>query len=138
MSDQADAPVKAATAEGADEPLSLPDKAARLSPRDPVHAWFTLQRAIVVGQYGEQVEWAEKMTEAAPDHPAGWRLLAAGYALLGRQAEARVALQGFLRVVPYYTIELDTIELARTSTTGIRDEDLERLLDGLRKAGVPE
>ena len=112
------------------------DKAERLSPRDPAHAWFTLQRvcaAFVVGRYEEQVEWAEKMTEAAPDHPAGWRFLAAGYGLLGRPAEARAAARGLLRVVPHFTIEL-----ARTSTTGIQDKDLERLLDGLRKAGIPE
>jgi len=75
--------------------------------------------AFVVGRYEEQIEWAEKMTEAAPDHPAGWRMLAAG--------------NGLLRVAPHMTIEL-----SRTSTTGIRDKDLERLLDGLRKAGLPE
>ena len=111
-------------------------KARQLSPRDPAHAWFTLMgicAAFVVGRYEEQVEMAQKMTEAAPDHPAGWRLLAAGYGLLGRQAEAQAAVKGLLRVVPHFTIEL-----ARTSTTGIQEKDLERLLDGLRKAGVPE
>ncbi len=112
------------------------DKAERLSPRDPAHAFFTLQRAIVafvVGRYEEQVEWAEKMTEAAPDHPSGWRMLAAGNGLLGRQAEAQAAVKGLLRVVPHFSIEL-----ARTSIPGIQDMDLERLLEGLRKAGLPE
>jgi len=111
------------------------DKAERLSPRDPAHAWFILQRAcaaFVVGHYEEQVGWAERMTEAAPDHPAGWRMLAAGYGLLGRKAEAQVAIGQLLRLVPHFTIEL-----ARTSMTGIREEDLERFLGGLRKAGVP-
>ena len=64
---------------------------------------------------------------------AGWRFLAAGYGLLGRQDQAQAAVKGLLRVAPHYTIEL-----ARTAATGVRDEDLERLLDGLRKAGVPE
>ena len=77
--------------------------------------------------------WAEKMTAAAPDHPAGWRFLTAGYGLLDRPEAARKALRGLLRVVPHYTLEL-----ARSSTTGIRDEDLDRLLNGLRKAGLPE
>ena len=52
---------------------------------------------------------------------------------MGRQAEAKVALQGLLRVVPHFTIEL-----VRTSAAGIQDKDLERLIDGLRKAGLPE
>ncbi len=46
---------------------------------------------------------------------------------------ARDAAAGLLRVVPHFTIEL-----ARTSTTGIQDKDLVRMLDGLRKAGLPE
>ncbi len=52
---------------------------------------------------------------------------------MGRQAEAQVAVKGLLRVVPHFTIEL-----ARTSMTSIQDKDLERHLDGLRKAGLPE
>ena len=112
------------------------DKAERLSPRDPAHAWFTLQRAVaafVVGRYEDQVAWAEQMTKASPNHPAGWRLLAAGCGLLGQQAKAEEACRGLLRVVPHYTLAL-----AESSTTGIRREDLDRLLEGLRKAGVPE
>ena len=45
----------------------------------------------------------------------------------------QAAAKELLRVVPHFTIEL-----ARTATTGIREEDLPRLLDGLRKAGLPE
>ncbi len=56
--------------------------------------------AFVVGRYEEQVAWAEKMTEEAPNHPGGWRLLAAGYGLLGRQAQAQAAAKELLRVVP--------------------------------------
>ena len=91
------------------------------------------RRNRVDGRYEEQVEWAEKMTEAAPDHPSGWRMLAAGNGLLGRKAEAQAAVKGLLRVVPHFTIEL-----ARTAMVDIQDKDLVRLLDGLRKAGVPE
>jgi TolB-like protein/Tfp pilus assembly protein PilF len=111
------------------------DKAVRLSPRDPAHAWFMLNRVVVAfvdGRYEEQVERAEKMTEAAPDHPGGWRMLAAGNGLLGRKTEAEAAVKGLLRVVPHMNLEL-----CRASVTGIREQDLERLLEGLRKAGLP-
>ena len=73
------------------------------------------------------------MTGEAPDHSAGWRFLAGGLGLLGKLDLARDAAAGLLRVVPHYTIEL-----ARTATTGIQNKDLDRLLDGLRKAGLPE
>ena len=119
-----------------DEAIERINSAERLSPRDPAHSWFTLQRAcaaFVAGDYKEQIKWAEWMTQTAPDHPAGWRMLAAGCGLLDRRAQAEQAVRGLQRVVPHFTLEL-----AKTSTTGIRDDDLERLVDGLRRAGVPE
>ena len=119
-----------------DETIEHAEKAARLNPKDPAHAWLILNRIVVAfvsGRYEDQVELAEKMVEEAPNHPAGWRFLAAGYGILGQQAQAQAAAQGLLRIVPHFTIDL-----ARTSTTGIQQKDLERLLEGLRKAGLPE
>lgn len=112
------------------------EKAARRDPGYHAHPLALLPRVyapFVVGRYEEQVEWARKLTEAAPHNPAGWRFLAAGYGLLGRQDQAGAAVQGMLRIYPGFTIES-----IRTASTGMPEADLERLLDGLRKAGLPE
>ncbi len=119
-----------------DEAIETVERAVRLNPRDPSHAWYFLTyvvAAFVVGRYEEQVEWAEKMTEAAPDHPAGWRWLAIGYGILGQQDKAQAAAQGLLRIIPHYTLQM-----TRAAMVGVREQDMERLLDGLRIAGLPE
>ncbi len=119
-----------------DEAIETVERAVRLNPRDPSHAWYFLTyvvAAFVVGRYEEQIKWAEKMTEAAPDHPAGWRWLAAGYGILGQQEKAQAAAQGLLRIIPHYTLQM-----TRAAMVGVREEDMERLVDGLRKAGLPE
>ena len=110
--------------------------AARLSPRDPAQAWWNLARvsaAFVAGRYDEQVAWGRKMTEASPDHPGGWRTLAIGYAYLDRLEEAHAAVQQLLRLVPHITIAT-----VRESAPGVQPQDMERMLEGLRKAGLPE
>jgi TolB-like protein len=119
-----------------DEAVLHADVAARLSPRDPAQAWWHLARvsaAFVTGRYEEQVEWGRKMTAATPDHPGGWRMLAVGCAYLDRMDEARAAIQQLLRLVPHITVEQ-----VRASGPGVQPQDLDRLLEGLRKAGLPE
>ena len=107
-----------------------------LSPRDHAHAWWELARVIapfVAGRYEEQVENARRMTETAPDHPAGWRFLASGLGHVGRVEEAKGAVERFVELVPYASIAF-----VRATIPAARSEDLERFLDGLRKAGLPE
>lgn len=119
-----------------DDAVLHADRAARLSPRDPTQAWCHLARiaaAFVTGRYNEQVEWARKITAAVPDHPSGWRMLAVGCAYLDRMEEAQAAIQQLLRLVPHITIDQ-----IRTFTPGVRPHDIDRFLEGLRKAGLPE
>jgi TolB-like protein len=120
----------------AEEAIQHADRAQRLSPRDPSLSWWLMARitaAFVNERYDELIEWARKMTEIAPDHPVGWRFLAGGLAHIGRIEEAHAALEVFLRLVPHYTVRV-----ARTSHPAARDDLLDRLIDDLRKAGVPE
>jgi hypothetical protein len=56
-----------------------------------------------------------------------------GYGTLGLLEEAHVALQQFLRLVPHANIQF-----VRATTPAATPQDLEPLLDGLRKAGLAE
>jgi tetratricopeptide (TPR) repeat protein len=119
-----------------DEAILHADRAMRLSPRDPAKAWWSIAlivAAFVTERYEEQVERAQLMTQAIPDHPAGWRLLAIGLACLDRIDEAREAVQRLLRVVPH-----DRIELMRKGQAGASPDNLERMVEAMRKAGLPE
>jgi adenylate cyclase len=121
-----------------DEAIEEAETAIRLSPHDPelYHFFYAIGMAhFVAGRYGDAATWAEK---AENERPAGigfgpLRLLASSYAHLDRLDEARDAFASVLELTP------------RISATGIRNaihfvrpEDLERYLEGLRKAGLPE
>lgn len=84
------------------------------------------------GRYEEAIHWAQCTTEAAPDYVYGHIFLAASNALAGRQSEARLAIEAVLRLRPDLTV-------ARQSGRPMRfPERRARMLDGLRKAGLPE
>jgi adenylate cyclase len=121
-----------------DEAIKEAETAIRLSPRDPelYHFFYAIGMAhFVAGRYDQAATWGEK---AENERPAGiglgpLRLLASTYTHLDRLDEARGAFASVLEVTP------------RISATGIRNaihfgrpEDLERYLEGLRKAGLPE
>lgn len=121
-----------------DEAIKEAETAIRLSPHDPelYHFFYAIGMAhFVAERYGEAARWAEK---AENERPAGigfgpLRLLASCYAYLDNMAKARDAFASVLEVTP------------RISATGIRNamhfgrsEDLDRYLEGLRRAGLPE
>ena len=89
--------------------------------------------AFVAGRTEEQVAWAKKLTEAAPDHPIGWRYLAAGYAELDRTDEAKAAMKQYLRVTPHHSTEILRVT-SLAQLPGLK----ERLIASLRKAGLPQ
>src|SRR5215831_8148652 len=84
-------------------------------------------------RYGEAVRWLRECTLCMPNvqWPHAW--LAAGYARLGQLEEAGAEAADVLRINPAFTIE------SWKCTTPFKDpKDLEHLVDGLRKAGLPE
>ena len=93
----------------------------------------TVVSAFVAGRTEEQVAWAKRLTEAAPDHPIGWRYLAAGYAELDRTEEAQAAMKQYLRVTPHHSAEILRVT-SLAQLPGLK----ERLIASLRKAGLPE
>ncbi len=113
------------------------EMALRLSPRDVhVATWYNYMgvAAFVAGRHEEAADWARKTADANPQFPAGHRTLAASYGNLGRLAEAEAARERLQELLPHLTIA----QLRESLPYFKNSDDLERYLDGLRKAGLPE
>jgi len=110
--------------------------AMRLSPSDPL--LNRTQGAIATahlfaGRYDEACSWAEKALMQQPTYVSALQCLAASHGLAGRLKEARKAMERLRIADPTFTASTpgDRIPLRRT-------EDLAKLSEGLRLAGLPE
>jgi adenylate cyclase len=83
----------------------------------------------VAGRYQEALD---ALLSVSDPYPPLYQRLAATYPYVDRMEEARAALAKFRELEPQASIELYTREPFK------RKNDLERFLDGLRKAGMPE
>ncbi len=118
-----------------DEAIESLDNADRLSPRDSFKTLWIMGRVwanFIDGRYEEAAKTAQQAIRLAPNNPSFRRQLAASYAMMDRIDEAQAALQEYLRLEPNHTIAD-----ARMIPTKI-PEHLERFIEGLRKAGLPE
>jgi tetratricopeptide (TPR) repeat protein len=111
-------------------------RAMRLSPLDP--QIITMEAGIafahfLTGRYDEASSWAEKTLWAQTNYITPICIAAASSALAGRLAEAQKAMARLRELDPAMRITNveDWCPLRRP-------EDLARLKDGLRKAGLPE
>jgi TolB-like protein/class 3 adenylate cyclase len=114
-------------------------KAMRLNPHYPPGYYVTLGRAqFYMERFDESAASLEQVTKLKPDNEFGFLFLAATYGHLGREKEARSAIETYngLRAKSGWTrpLNLQTINLG----WGFKKRtDLERFREGLRKAGVP-
>ncbi len=111
-------------------------EAIRLSPRDSFMAFWLLGLVFayyVAERYEEAAETGKRAIRLAPENPSLHRQLAASYAMLGRLEEARAALAQFLRLEPGHT----TADV-RERVPAKNPEHLERFIEGLRRAGLPD
>jgi len=104
---------------------------------DPFHPHFAPLIAGVayylLKEYREAQRWLREATGRAPNHQYGHAFLAATYAQLGQLDDARAEAAEVVRVNPKYTIG------AQKSVSILkRADDSDHLVDGLRKAGLPE
>jgi TolB-like protein/class 3 adenylate cyclase len=114
-------------------------EALRLSPRDPqVYAWciFAGLAKFLLGKEEEAAGWLLRSIETNRNQPNSHLLLAAVLARLGRLADAGSEVQACLAIAP-------TMTIARVRAISPSDHPnvlagLERLIDGLRQAGLPE
>jgi adenylate cyclase len=104
---------------------------------DPFHPHFAPLIAgiahYLLKEHSEAQRWLREATGRAPNHQYGHAFLAATYAQLGRLEDARAEAAEVLRVNPKYTIGTQ-MRVAILK----RSEDSNHLIDGLRKAGLPE
>ncbi len=110
--------------------------AMRLSPLDPMG--FRTRGGIalahfVAGRYDEASSWAEKALQERADYLPAIRELAASNALSGRDSEAQAAMAHLRKIDP--AMRVSTV---KDWLPFRRPDDLARLEDGLRKAGLPE
>ncbi len=111
--------------------------ALRLNPRDPTNFWrhYGIATAhFVAEEYPASLEEAKKIALSRP-HLQSAILWAAAAVALGDAAEARTAVKNCLAQRPDLTIGN---VVPRFTLRFARDEDHERLLAMLRKAGLPE
>jgi adenylate cyclase len=85
---------------------------------------------IELGRFDEAIVAGKKAQRQNPSFSSAYRCLASAYAHLGRDAEAREAAARLLEVDPAITIS------AWVARGGQSNSKL--LIEGLRKAGLPE
>jgi adenylate cyclase len=119
-----------------DEAVAPLGEALRLSPRDQFNfLWhFIMAFALfVAGRYEEGLDYANKSLRENSSAPSAYRVRAACLSQLGRIDEAKAALADFLRRAPDATIASTKAQLPLK-----KPEDLERYVEALRRAGLPD
>ncbi len=114
------------------------ERSMRLSPLDPLNFLALIGIGIAhfwAARYEAAAVWVSKGIAEKPTATWAWRIVAAAYAHLDRMDEARIALEHFIRGNPGVSLS----SVAQGSTPSAASPAFKRaLLDGLRKAGLPE
>jgi adenylate cyclase len=130
-----------------DKSLEFFDKAIRLSPRDPNPVFWYEGKAdsyFALKQYDRAIEWARRSIAISPNsNPIAHGDLIAALALIGHEAEAQEALQRYLALPPSGLRTIVAWKAYRARVTNEHTDPRyldywDRLIEGLRKAGLPE
>ena len=117
------------------ESIAMRDKCFELNPRDPfnyIRTTWTADAYLNLGQYDKAVEYARMSIGRSSDYLHPHVILASSYGYLGRLEEAEAQLAECERVRSGFT------ETWLDFSSYRRMEDFERIMEGLRKAGLPE
>lgn len=120
----------------AEEGLELIDKSLRLSPKDPWAPFQMANRSVAAYNalnFEQALHLAEEACADYPNFPTAARAKVAAFGMLGRANEAQTALANLERLLPGVSITS-----SRLAFLNFREEDTERYLEGLRRAGMPE
>ncbi|MGC2788128.1 MAG: adenylate/guanylate cyclase domain-containing protein [Roseiarcus sp.] len=116
-------------------------EALRLNPRDTmVYIWMTTAGVakLHLGSYEQAAAWFRRAIEANRNYPYRDFMLGSALAQLGRLDEARSAVESGLALNPAFSISRARDPWMAMSDHPTYLAQLEPLLEGLRKAGVPE
>jgi class 3 adenylate cyclase/TolB-like protein len=112
--------------------------AIRLSPRDPLlNIWyfFICHAYTHLAKDNEAIEWCRRSVAVRP-YWFPYVDLASAYAWTGRTDEAHAAVAELLKLMPNYTVDRWAHE--RWSGNPVFLAQYQRIVEGLRKAGLPE
>ena len=117
-----------------EEALACFERAFTLDPNHPgVWLHFQAQALYQLGRYPEAVQVLKRRILQDPDTDASPALLAACYGQIGLIEDAREAWRATMRVNPEFSLE------HRRKTMPYKNPaDFERIVEGLRKAGLPD
>ena len=118
-----------------DESIRNNEIAIRSDPMDISIAFRFTSIALahyLAGRYGEAEEWARKAVYRKPNWYMGHTMLAASLAQLNRLKEAKETVDNYLQLFPHARIS------ALMEHPFKNPNDVLRLEEGLRKAGLPE
>jgi predicted Zn-dependent protease len=106
----------------------------RLDPHYPdLRLHFLAQAYFQLGRYEEAIELLNRRLVRKPDTDISRVLLAASYGHIGRKVDAKTAWAEALRINPNYSLE------HRGKVLPYKDPaDFEKIVNGLRKAGLRE
>jgi len=123
-----------------EEAVEVQKRAMRLSPYYPTWYLSNLGESLTMaGHYEEAITVNQQLLERSQKEKnpfwatAGHVWLAIGYSMLGREEEARFHVAEVLKAQPDCSLEME-----RELYSYKNPADLERHLDALRKAGLPE
>jgi len=114
--------------------IVLLNKAMRLCPIYP--AWYPSSLAwayLLMDRREDAIDSAKTSSGIDPDYPFNYIVLAIAFAESERELEARTAIENLLRIDPSYSLR------TFSECQPFRDAKvLNRHIEGLRKAGLPE
>jgi len=111
-------------------------RALRLNPNDPHSYSMYLAMAeahLFIGRHDEAVSWAQRAVQEKPDFLFASIVAAACYALAGQAAEADRACRRVQQLEP--TLRVSTFHKRLPVR---RTQDVSKIAEGLRLAGLPE
>jgi tetratricopeptide (TPR) repeat protein len=121
------------------ETIPYEETALRLSPREPDRNFWEhwICHAFAhMGQWEIAAEWCGKSVATNSSFWIPYVDLAAAYGWLGRDAEAKTAVASLRKLMPGFTVQ-DWASTTWSDDPQFQREDA-RIVEGLRKAGLPE